>query len=355
MTRRCFQCETENPPEQSFCGSCGAALVLKEYISGQVSKELASAVRDRDTLETESAIKVFEKALGWVKLFGGVTVALLALFLGLVGWKEIDLMKAADVAKQSIEGTTKQSIGEIQTASNQAKQANKESVSNADQLSREMKSTASQTNSELKRQAASVRAEVANSKSELEAVNRLRPEFDSMRAQLGKATSDLDAQQKVISSSEDFVKHVFSSHVISTFWLRDQFQSNYVVFPPPKGVPNSSATVLMLVPETPIDGTLQLQYSIFMEPPSSYWHIHNMILFSCPCDAMDLKNYSFDVSFFPDKSDKETIKAFTVRDGRVYADDQPMPKFGQQADPDWKGNKWMQVGQPSPPLQPVKP
>ena len=42
------------------------------------------------------------------------------------------------------------------------------------------------------------------------------------------------------------------------------------------------------------------------------------------------------VSYFPDKSDKEIIKALTIRDGRVYADDQPMPKFGQ-ADPDFKG------------------
>ena len=58
-------------PEQFFCGQCGASLVLKEYISGQVAKEIANSVRDRDVIEIDSAVKVFERAFRWAKLTFG--------------------------------------------------------------------------------------------------------------------------------------------------------------------------------------------------------------------------------------------------------------------------------------------
>jgi hypothetical protein len=92
-------------------------------------------------------------------------------------------------------------------------------------------------------------------------VKKLQPEFDSMRSQLGKATSELAAQQKVISSSEDFVKHVFSSHAVATFSL-DQFVTrNSIVFPP-LGVNGGTTVVYLLLPSSPIPGTLQVQYHI---------------------------------------------------------------------------------------------
>jgi hypothetical protein len=325
-----------------------------------VSKELASAVRDCDLLETESAIRVFERAWGWAELVTKVLLVPVVLVIGLLGWlgwKEFDLSKAAQGAKEQIERTANtarsdisqasaKSIGEVQNESGKAISANRESAATAARLSDDVKLTASKTKDELKTEATSVRTEVANSKSELEAAKKLQPEFDSMRAQLGKATSDLAAQQKVISSSEEFVKHVFSTHATYLFGFNTFIQPNVVVIPAPKGVKNS--TVLMLVPDTPIDGTMQLQWGVFAQPPGSYTHVHNLILFFWGDPPEELKNNTLAVSFFPDKSDKETIKTLTVRDGRVYADDQPLPKFGQP-DPDWKGNKWMPFAQPAKP------
>jgi hypothetical protein len=350
MTKRhCFQCETENPHEQAFCGNCGSALTLKDYISAQVAKELTNAVRDRDILETESSIKVFEQAWKWMSRAVGIFVAAGALILAWAGWKASDFRKSVDSAKDTvvqtenstlteIHDTSAQSIGAVQKASKSAIDYNHTSSDNAIELSKEMKVTASQTKAELKNEASSVRTEVANSKTELEAVKKLQPEFDAMRAQLGKATSDLAAQQKVISSSEDFVKQIFSTHITYTFPLKEFVQPNLVVIPAPQGVKNS--VVYMLVPNTPIDGTMQLQWGVFAQPPGSYVHIHNLIIFFWGDPAENLKLNSLALSFFPDKSDKDTIKALTLRDGRVYADDQPMLKFGQ-SDPDFKGNKWM--------------
>ena len=336
--------------------------MLKDYISGQVTKELATAVRDRDILETESAIKVFERAWKWMSRAVGIFVAAGAVILGWAGLKASDFRKSVDSAKDTvvrtqnttladIHKTSAQSIGEVQKASKEAIDANHVSATNAIQLSKDMENTASQTKAELKGEAVSVRAEVSNSKSEREAVKKLQPEFDSMRTQLAKATSDLAAQQKVISSSEEFVKQVFSTHVSYMFAFSNFVQPNHaIVIPAPPGVRNS--VVFMLVPDTPIDGTLQLQYRVAVQPLWSYYHIHNLIVFSWGDPAANLKAEPLVVTFFPDKSDKDTIKTLTLRDGRAYADDQPLWNFGQ-LDPDFKGNKWMPPAQP--PAPPAKP
>jgi hypothetical protein len=277
--------------------------------------------------------------------------------LGWLGWREFNLSKTAENAQQQIESTASkarvdisqasaQSIGEVQKESGKAIDANRNSEETAAMLSEDLKSTASKTKTELNSEASDVRSEVAKSKSELESVHKLQPEFDSMRAQLGKATSNLAAQQKVLSNSEEFVKQVFSTHVTYMFAFKDFVQPNAVVIPAPQGTKNT--VVLMLVPNSPIDGTLQLQYRVALQPPGSYFHIHNLILFFWGDPAENLKTDMLSVSFFPDTSDKETIRTLTVRDGRVYADDQPLPKFGQP-DPDWKGNKWMPLAQPAKP------
>ncbi len=359
---QCFQCEAKNPPNQSFCGQCGAPLSLGEYISARVSRELAVSIRDRSVIETESAINVFERALKWMRLAFGIFVGaggvVIAVILGVSGWKASDFLKTVDRAKQSvvksadttrqeINKTSAQSVSDIQKASNEAIDANRASATNADQLSRNLNITASRTTAEFKGEATSLRAEVASSQSQLDEVKKLQPEFDSMRAQLAKATSDLAAQQKVISSSEEFVKKVFSSHVTYYFVFNNFVEPNHsVVIPAPPGVKNS--VVYMLVPDTPIDGTLQLQQKVAVQPVGSYFHIHNLIIFFWGDPAQSLKTEPLAVSFFPDKSDKDTIKSLNVRDGRVYADGQPFPRFGLP-DPDWKGNKWIPLGQPPKP------
>jgi hypothetical protein len=83
----CFQCGQTNP-QQAFCGACGSALNLNDYIARSVKEQLVTAVRDRDLLETESAINVFEKALGWTKLVGYAFGLVLAIITGLGIWKE---------------------------------------------------------------------------------------------------------------------------------------------------------------------------------------------------------------------------------------------------------------------------
>ena len=242
-------------------------------------------------LSRQMPVEIFEKAWGWAKLTAEsllIPVIAVVTLLGWLGWREFSLSNAAANAQQQIEATAKtargditqasaQSIGEVQRESAKAIGASHNSEEAAGKLSTDLKNTASKTKTELKNEASDVRTEVDKSKAELTEVHKLQPEFDTMRGQLMKATSDLAAQQKVISSSEDFVKHVFSTHVTYMFAFKEFVQPNAIVIPATKSGQNS--TVMMLVPDTPIDGTLQLQYKIFAQPPGSYFHIHNLILF----------------------------------------------------------------------------
>ena len=142
-----------------------------------------------------------------------------------------------------------------------------------------------------------------------------------------------------ISSSEDFVKIVFSSHVVQIFTVGQTPEIRYPIVPPTTKE-NKNTTVYMLLDAAPISGTLQLQYYISVQPPGSYVNLHNLVIFFWGDAPDNLRQKSLSASYFPDKSDKEIIHALSERDGRVFADDQPMPKFGEP-DPNFKGNKWI--------------
>jgi hypothetical protein len=79
-----------------------------------------------------------------------------------------------------------------------------------------------------------------------------------------------------------------------------------------------------------------------------YAHLHACLLDDLPLHHDAIRTYfnkfleqkPLTVSYFADQSDKELIKSLTMKDGRVFADGEPLPKFGQ-ADPDFKGDKWI--------------
>jgi hypothetical protein len=130
--------------------------------------------------------------------------------------------------------------------------------------------------------------------------------------------------------------------VFEVFQIGQPPATRYAVVPPPPGT--KVTTVLLLLQSVPIPSTLQLQFHIFAQPPNSYFTIKNLVIFGWSDPPEVLKTQQLSASYFPDSSDKDIIHSLSEHDGRIFADDQPLPKFNQ-VDPDFKGNKWMPVVQ----------
>jgi hypothetical protein len=195
-----------------------------------------------------------------------------------------------------------------------------------------------QSKVEMSTEIRSFRTDLDGSRQQLQAANSLQPEMESVRQQLAQAVKDIQSQQKVISSSEDFVKNVFSSHATEYFNVGLTPANRYIIIPPV--TQGGLTTVLMLLRSVPIPNTLQLQFNIYTQPPNSYTTIKNLVIFFWHDPPETLKTQQLSAAYFPDEGDKDTIQALLEHDGRAFADDQPLPKFNQP-DPDFKGNKWM--------------
>jgi hypothetical protein len=355
----CHHCGANNDFNQSFCGACGSPLSLQNYISKQVSENLAAAIRDRDVLETESAIKVFERAWGWVKIVGGIATALLAIVGAGVLWQVSDFWHAADAAKTTVTETANTAKQQIQTSSNgsltsirnasaEAQKASGQAATDAKVQSQLIAMTASKTKRELSEESADVKNQVTATKSQLEAAQALRPGMEETQKQLTTALEQVQHQQKVISSSQNFVKEIFSSYTTDIVSVGSNPNNTYAIQPPTPGKPivwngKTITVVCILLHATPIQGTVQLQWGVYAQPRNSYTMLwHNVFVTFWGDPPGNLGQNAFNISYFPDTQDKDLIKSLAVKDGRVYADGEPLPKVGE-ADPDFKGNKWTSI------------
>jgi hypothetical protein len=350
--RKCYSCEADNADTQTYCGFCGSPLKLGDFLARKVSEELATKIRDRDVIEMESSIKVFEKAWGWVKTVLSIAALLVAILGAGIFWKASDLWSSVNKAKQTVQSTalsseqqirqsSASSLAAIGAAAASATDASKKASSEVNNQAKEAVQLTSQLKTDLNLQANSVRADVGHARTELEAVNQLRPQMTAMQGQLTGAIATVQAQQKTLSSSEEFVKQVFSSHMSRFFSLAD-FVSKTVIVIPRKDKDKGNSIVYLLLPEEPIEETIQLQYKIYVQPRNSFLHIKNVVVFFWGDSPDNLKQEPLVVSYFPDTSDKDIAHSLSLRDGRVFADDEPLPKFNE-ADPEFRGNRWVKV------------
>jgi hypothetical protein len=355
----CYQCNKENP-DQAFCGACGSPLALSDYIAKNVKEQLGASIRDRDVLEAESSLNVFNTVLGWAKNVAYVFGVALAAVVGVGIWKYSDLLSSVEGAKQAvvatsnsartqIERSSAQSAQEMRDGAAQARLASGNASVEAVRQTAELKKTALQAKTEMSREATSLRSDFESSRTQLESASKLTPEIEALRSQLAQANKEIENQRKTLSSSQDFVRSVFSSHTSQDFVFKLKGGSavtldplgRYAVIPLTR--PEDQYTVvLMLLPASPIQNTLQLQQRVAVQPRGSYFNIHNLVVFNWGDAISDLVQFPLNLSYFPDRGDQEIITSLTEHDGRIFADDQPLPKYNAP-DPDFKGNKWMLV------------
>jgi hypothetical protein len=177
---------------------------------------------------------------------------------------------------------------------------------------------------------ADVRKKVGEINKQVEAGAKLAPQLASMQEQL-------ERQQKVLSSSGEFVRSVFSSHQVDFFTPDQAATPRYRILPRVSG---QGASVYLLLGKQPIRETLELKYHIFSQPENSYFSVKNLVIFSWGDAAESVKTHQISLSYFPNLSEKDLIKGLSEKDGRVYADGEPLPRIGEP-DPAFKGNRWI--------------
>jgi len=312
---------------------------LNEYIAAKVKATVSESVRDRDILEIDSSVKVFTRAWSWFKIMFSF-LASFVLIVGALGiWKESDFRASVEAAKQSVTSTAMQSKEDISRTLAAGKASIKAASDAATQQSTAMQQATVRSETEISKETHSFQRDLTDSRHQLDAATELQPKIQSLQEQLKQASAEIQTQQKLLTSSEDFAKAIFSTHTTDYFQITNAPSSRYGVLPPPPHGGNRTV-VYLLLHAVPLTGTLQVQFHIYTQPPNSYANIKNLVVFFWGDSPSALSSQQLTVSYFPDDSQqKDTVKTLSEHDGRFFADDQPLPKLNQH-DPDFKGDKW---------------
>jgi hypothetical protein len=372
----CFSCEHKNAQDQLFCGACGAPLSLSSFVSKQVDARLSEATRDRQIVETESAIRIFETAFGWAKLVAGVGAALLAILAIGATWRFIDLRSAANSAQIAVNDTrgaaeksitdvasttqseiaakSAESVKAIQAAANSASESSKKAQQEEEAQGNSISKQATKVREDFQSQAATVTKDVASAREQIQAASQLQPQMQAMQGQLTAAQAQITEQQRVITSSADFAKQIFSSHQQVTFERRVADKRSFAIIPIKRNLstatePNTppADALYLLLPNVPVASTVQIQFNQTVASPNSFVWFHNLLVAFIDKSAEDfLLGKPVTISYFPDPEDTNLIHKIEVQDGRVFADGEAIPKIGDD-DPTFRGSKWFPANQPS--------
>jgi hypothetical protein len=185
---------------------------------------------------------------------------------------------------------------------------------------------------QIAEQTAQVQTAIDGLHIQIASASELRPEMVSIREELMK-------QQQALSNSQEFARSIFTSHQVEFFQINQTPSDHYKILPRRNG---TGATVYLLLTKVPIVQTLQLQYHVFSQPNNSYLSIRNLVVFSWGDPAGNLEAHQLSASYFPDSSEGDMIKALSEKDGRVYADGEPLFRYGEP-DPSFAGNRWIKI------------
>ncbi len=147
--KTCFQCGRENA-DQAFCGDCGSSLALRDYVTESIRQQIEA--RDRNRLESDAAMRVFERVFNWVKIVTIVVGSVLAIATGLGIWKVSDWWSSVNAAKHIVTESSNKARDDVQGAVNQATDKINTSASQASDQSQAFTTYASNAKADLSKQ-----------------------------------------------------------------------------------------------------------------------------------------------------------------------------------------------------------
>jgi hypothetical protein len=335
----CPRCNTPTPEGKSYCADCGTPLnptvtYLEEFVTKQVKESLDAKFKDQKLIEMEISLAVAERVIGWSKLFTyvvGIPLAVGLLGLSFAGIKKYeDFTSRIRGAEEQIKPRLEQAKTSAELAKQQADEALRIAGDAKNTIELQLKS-AKGFNDKVTMLSAKV------SKLEEQTSLRLKGQNESadkavadLESKIDAATKDIAVQQKKLASTNELVKSLFSK-TRTEYFDTNKASARAVVVPLGRG-----AAVFLLLTQIPIEQTVDVKFHVYSQPKDSY-HVlrQNLVLFSWGDPADSIKQHPLEVNYIPDATDTTTpsIKALSVKDNKVYADDEVVMTFPSLAPP----------------------
>lgn len=358
MESICFSCEYKNPSGQAFCGSCGAPLALSSYVARQVDTRIAETTRDRELIEKESAIRIFERVYGWAKIVSGLAAALIAVLAIGATWRFFDLRSAVNNAEANVAEAAKVASSQMQTAASGAKSdstkvlnevtaASKKAIQSSTQAELlankqriDMVRVANGAREQIRIEAKTFTDDFTSARQQLGTVRELEPQVREVQSQLASAQAQIQEQQKVIVSSEEFAKKVLLSQRLSILDVPSDTAGKHSVIPGSSFPGKTTVWFYMLLPEVPLKQAMRVQFHQTVAAAGSFLIFHNVVIMAVEANAQaELLGHDVSVEYFVDPADKTIISKLESRGGRVFADGEALPKIGEKNDPEFIPNR----------------
>ncbi len=121
-----------NPDDNNYCGNCGAILSIKvkNALHNEIKNAIKEQLKDQKVVEIEIAQAIASRLSAWVKLFAffvGVPLAIFAIVLGFIGFKEYtDLSKKVAIVKDELGRAENDVLARLKKASKEADKVDKD-------------------------------------------------------------------------------------------------------------------------------------------------------------------------------------------------------------------------------------
>jgi hypothetical protein len=343
----CPHCNASSPDGKKFCADCGSGLDAQAQrtealVKTRVEEFIKEKFKDQKAVQNETATAVLdqvEKSAKQFLFFAGIPTAILLAILAVTG-----IEKYRDFATLVENGKTdvKQRIEQAKTEIGKAQSAASDAKSKADEAQHTTDTVTAEVNKELgaakeiTRNVQTLNARVSElekqSASQMRAsTEKVESQVKELRLQMDTASKEITEQSKKISSTDEIVKALFSKGTSEYFDMKAN--SATVVISPYKFSDKSGAFVFMLLKSPPIYQTLELKWKYSSEPRNSYGVIKNNVVFFNWAEPVEtLRSSQMEVYYVPDPTSKnQNFKSLSVREGKLYADDEAIFTLTQLA------------------------
>jgi hypothetical protein len=173
-----------------------------------------------------------------------------------------------------------------------------------------------------------VEEERALSSEQREELARIQQDTKEMQSRIMVAQETLDQQQEKLSDLSLLLKSVYTATRTNAVDTSTD-SKRFVALATETGV-----SAYVLLPESPIQESLSLQYHVFSQPPGSYWlYGKNLVLFAWGESESNLRTKPLYLRFVPDPKPMAMYSALERRGDRIFVDGKPLPYANLRDDP----------------------